>query len=418
MALAHTTSVQWIGITCLAAMLTGCVSSTQNLAGSPLGLTGNYTLGSTSNDKKPNSRLHLAYARLKESEGDSKGARDSYEQVLAETPRSTDAILGIARLDQLAGRNEAAEKGLERALKLEPKSPVVLDAAGQFYAGLGRWDEATRSLTEATRYAPTEKAYQHHLAIALAKSGRIDQSLPHFVQAVGPAKAHYNIGYILHEKGDIKGSEQQFTLALMKDPNLEEAQYWVDEVRREQGLQVVSASSVASPAAASSSPHFGANGANRVPQRQPAERPAGNAIADFPRTAQFSNGGHRSPGNAPATVATAGQYPTLPRITSGQTHQEPQAWPGAAASAPVAASRPAAQHASAPAAPVHHPAPYDQIASRNRIGTSLLPSPDGTPSGVTLQQWEQWNNQRANAAGGSSNTAISSKAGVSNTLPR
>lgn len=375
------------GLAGLAALLSGgCVSSTQNLAGSPLGLSRNYPIDSPAaqnGNKKPNSRLHLAYAKLKESEGDAAEARKSYQQVLAENPKSTDAILGIARLDQLAGRNEAAEKGLKRALTIEPKSALVLDSLGQFYSGLGRWDEATRSLSEAVRNAPGEKTYQHHLAVTLAKSGRIEESLPYFAQAVGPAAAHYNVGLILHEKGEIKASEAQFVQAIMKDPKLEQAQYWIEEIRREQESQFASSDVPAGPAtnafatnsAAGSSFAGSASAGNFTSENSTASHQQLRPPAFDQRIA--------STGPASAQSATAPAFGP-PRITAGPIQQDAQGWPGT--KPPVA---------SQPMKPAQRTPTVEQFATRNRAGTMLLPAPEGAPSGVTAQQWEQWNNQRS-----------------------
>lgn len=376
------------GLACLTAVLSGCVSSTQNLAGSPLGLSRNYPIDSPAaqnGNKKGNSRLHLAYAKLKESEGDAAEARKSYEQVLSENPKSTDAILGIARLDQLAGRNEAAEKGFKRAQTIEPKSALVLDSLGQFYSGLGRWEEATRVLSEAVRTAPGEKTYQHHLAVTLAKAGRIEESLPHFVQSVGPAAAHYNVGLILHEKGEIKASEEQFVQALMKDPKLEQAQYWIEEIRREQEAQFAGTEAPSAPVTS------GLVGTQAVGGAFAANSSAGNsagvntpAAYQQPQiTAATADRRMLSRTSLPAQYSKAESYGP-PRITAGPAQQDPQSW-----------AAPKAQSAPPPTQPAQRAPTVEQFAVRNRAGTTLLPAPEGAPSGVTLQQWEQWNNQRS-----------------------
>ena len=69
--------------------------------------------------------------------------------------------------------------------------PKVLDAVGQYYASQSRWDEAIEILTSAMRKAPEETTYRFHLAVALARSGDVDQAMPHFAKTVGDAEAHY-----------------------------------------------------------------------------------------------------------------------------------------------------------------------------------------------------------------------------------
>src|SRR5262245_43058518 len=101
-----------------------------------------------SSNGKPSPRLNLAYGRLQEQRGNASEARASYEKVLADSPKSVDAILGLARLDQLAGRTSEAEHRYQEALRLENRSPRTLDAIGQFYTEESRWNEALTSFQQ------------------------------------------------------------------------------------------------------------------------------------------------------------------------------------------------------------------------------------------------------------------------------
>src|SRR4029077_15488810 len=107
--------------------------------------------------------------------------------------KSVDAVIGLARLDQLGGRTAEAEAGFQKAIRMEPRSGRTQDALGQFYVDQKRWDEAVATLQSAMAAAPEVKDYRFHYAIALAKSGQIEQAVPHLVDTVGPAAAHYNI---------------------------------------------------------------------------------------------------------------------------------------------------------------------------------------------------------------------------------
>lgn len=179
------------------------------------------------------SRLHLAYARWQEQVGNLNQARESYEVVLDEEPKSVAAMIGLARIDQLAGRTEEAEAGFQKALKLKPHDPEVLAAGGQFYADQKNWQAAIPLLTQAVASAPNEPEIRYHLAITLARSGDIDTALTHFIKSSGEAEAHYNIALILHEQGKLDASEREFQLALAKRPDFSEASIWLDEIRQE-----------------------------------------------------------------------------------------------------------------------------------------------------------------------------------------
>ncbi len=174
-----------------------------------------------------------AAGRFQESIGNLTAARESYELALGEDPKSADAVLGLARLDQLAGRSQEAEQGYRKALKIKPNDPRVLDTVGQFYASQERWTESAEILTRAMQASPEDKTIRHHLAISLARSGNTMAAMPHFARAIGDAEAHYNVGLILFEQGKVDDAQQQFLQAVIKKPDLEQAQYWLDEIRRE-----------------------------------------------------------------------------------------------------------------------------------------------------------------------------------------
>lgn len=178
-------------------------------------------------------KTHLAYARWQEQLGNLVEARSSYQMALNHDSRSTDAIIGLARLDQLAGRMGKAEQGYQKALKMQPNNPQAHDALGQFYANQEDWAQALDHLNAAMMAAPDATSYRHHLAVALARSGRAQESLPHFVKTVGEAEAHYNLGYILYEQGNLSGAKEHLTQAVLKKPGLAVAQQMLDQVNED-----------------------------------------------------------------------------------------------------------------------------------------------------------------------------------------
>jgi Tfp pilus assembly protein PilF len=221
--------------------------------------------GGLFSDTKPEPKIkpetHLAHAQYEEALGNTAGARKSYdeqranyaaarksyEQVLAADAKSVDAVIGLARLDQVAGRVGDAEQGFLKAVRIDSNSPRSLDALGQFYSDQGRWNDATATLQKALAASPDDRAIRYHYGIALAKAGQIDQAHPQLVSAVGEAAAHYNLGVILHDQGDLIGSEQEFEAALLQNPRLEQAQKWLKDVRREQSEQPRMAQGRANP---------------------------------------------------------------------------------------------------------------------------------------------------------------------------
>ena len=178
-------------------------------------------------------KLDMAYAKWQEQIGNITEARERYQRVLHDQPHSVDAMLGLARLDQLAGRMQEAEQGYRKALKAAPTDPIVLDAVGQFYANQEKWPLAIDHLRQALAAVPKDNTVRFHLAVAMAKSGDITGSKPHFINSVGDAEADYNLGLILHDQGKLEQAEQYFVQASVKKPTLEQAQYWLSEIRVE-----------------------------------------------------------------------------------------------------------------------------------------------------------------------------------------
>lgn len=177
--------------------------------------------------------LSLAYARWMEDVNNLGDARKHYAEVAEAKPKNIEAILGLARIDLASGMTYEAEQGFQKALRLSPNSPLALHALGQFYASQQRWPEAVDALNKAMLAAPAERQYRYDLAVAMVQSGDIHGAVPHFIRTVGDAEAHYNVGLILQQQGRLADAEQQMLLAVTKKPDLREAQYWLDEIRRQ-----------------------------------------------------------------------------------------------------------------------------------------------------------------------------------------
>jgi tetratricopeptide (TPR) repeat protein len=135
--------------------------------------------------------------------------------------------------------------GDSRELTANLRNAQALHAEGQTLAADERWEDATVVLGKAAKLAPEDEQIHHHLGIALARSGHVEAALPHFAKSVGEAEAHYNVGVILYEEGQLEASEHQLVQALRLNPNLELAQEQLDDVRMElKAARTVSRSSI------------------------------------------------------------------------------------------------------------------------------------------------------------------------------
>ena len=306
-------------------------------------------------------RLPLAYAQWQENIGNLPEARKTYEGVLGKDPNSVEALLGMARVDQLAGREVEAEEGFQRTLQACPEDPRVLDAAGQFYVAQERWSDAIPLLQQATVQAPNEVSYRFHLAIALARSGDINGSLPHFARTVGDAEAHYNVGYVLFEQGQLEAAEHHLFQALMKKPDLVEAQALYEQAttERENDLLV--------KASGPTSPVIGLHDA-----------PLQTSLPGMGQTPSPSDPRREASAPAPNSLEAS----SIPEPSGGRLGREPR--PSGAfdrATEPLTAS---------PQIPSD---PLPNITTSFDAPGGRMTGPDAA-SGLTREQWEQLQNQR------------------------
>lgn len=280
----------------MASMLTGCATS-----GSRWPSLANRDNASRKKLKDP-SKLDLAYAKWQEQLGNMTEARERYQRVLHDEPHSVDALLGLARMDQLAGRMTEAEQGYRKALKYSPNDPLAMDALGQFYAAQEKWPQAIDVLKQALQTAPNDATIRFHLAVATAKSGDLVTAKPHFVNSVGEAEAEYNLGLILHDQGKLELAEQHFIQAVVKKPTLEQAQYWLNEIRIEKETKNLLAGTSSRPRPEMEAPAGALPSSTRLTATQVTEqRISANDILGIQQTAAQHPYSTVPTGIAPAT---------------------------------------------------------------------------------------------------------------------
>ncbi len=348
--------IRLVAVAYFCVALTGCASSGSRW--NPFARRDDRDTAVARKKLKDPHKLDLAYAKWQEQIGNTTEARERYQRVLHDEPHSVPAMLGLARLDQLGGKMAEAEQGYRKSLKAAPNDPLVLDALGQFYATQEKWPLAIDTLRQALQSSPNDNTIRFHLAVAMAKSGDIAGSKPHFVNAVGDAEADYNLGLILHDQGKLEQAEQFFVQAAVKKPTLEQAQYWLSEIRVEKETkQLLSGTS-------------GTNGRPRPEMQAPAGALPTSThlqsldVKEHRLTPQdvLQTSGQQSLGNAAGDVTPAMGGSTLPNMDRLPTNAS-------------AASR--------------------SSGISNPFGTGSLSNSNSVPqAGLTPQQIEQLRNQR------------------------
>lgn len=233
--------------------------------------------------------IYYASARLHESQGNFTKADELYKQALQAAPDDLDYLVHYARMHDRAGNLDRAGEIYRLAIAAHPREAAAYNDLGLCYARQDRWDESASSLEQAVRLQPESVLYRNNLATVLVEMGRSDQALTHLVAAHGEAVGHYNLGYLLSQRGDTQEAVPILQRALTVDPRLTPAATLLAQLTTATS-QVAAAPVVASPTSTASEP----------PHRMPSpahEAPAPRAGAPLPSTADSADGDHW--GNAP-----------------------------------------------------------------------------------------------------------------------
>ena len=168
-------------------------------------------------------RLKLAWARMLQAAGRNDEATSFYEAALKEDPNSVNVLLALARNYSDLGRPQAAMSIYRRAQKQHPKNSAVYNNMGLDLANQKQHHEAIYALRNAVRLDPSNSKYHNNLANTLAKLGNYDDAWEEFRAAVGPAKAHYNVAFMLACAGELDRARKHLEQATRLMPDLQPA---------------------------------------------------------------------------------------------------------------------------------------------------------------------------------------------------
>jgi Tfp pilus assembly protein PilF len=182
---------------------------------------------SLANKTKPNADLYVTMARMQEGAGDFAQAATLYRKALTYDAKSLDALVGLAHLRDRQDQLEQATKQYEQALRHHENIASLHNDLGLCFARRGMLEQSVKSLNRAIEIEPTKALYRNNVATVLTELNRTDEAYRHLAAAHGPAKAHYNLGYLLHQRGDEQGAASHFAQALDADPSMQSAQAWL-----------------------------------------------------------------------------------------------------------------------------------------------------------------------------------------------
>ncbi len=179
---------------------------------------------------RPSPRLHVEVAKLNEHAGRLDEAEQHYQEALRLAPNDLSAILNYARLKDRQGQAGAAFELYRRAVDTHPREASVYNYLGLHYDRRGMPNEAAATFAQAVQLNPAEPLYRNNLAHVLVQLGKLSDAYEHLHAVHGEAVAYYNLGYLLHRRGQREAAVQHLAAALRRDPNLSPARQLLAEL--------------------------------------------------------------------------------------------------------------------------------------------------------------------------------------------
>jgi Flp pilus assembly protein TadD len=142
----------------------------------------------------------------------------------AKTPAEVLLTERMAQVLLRDGRPLDAEKAFRDVLKDDPKNPEVHDGLGLALLMQSRFQEALVPLEKAVALAPENGSYRNNLGVAEMELGRYKEAESSFAAAEKSSNpddrisATINRGRLRQRQGDFVAAEQEFSMALARDP--------------------------------------------------------------------------------------------------------------------------------------------------------------------------------------------------------
>jgi len=183
--------------------------------------------------RKVGPEIHVGAAQLMENQGKFAEAEAHYQKALQTAPNDLNALIGLARMHDRQGHSQQAIQLYQRAYKAHPQSGLVLNDVGLCHARQRQFDLALAAMNRAVELSPDNPKYRNNLATILVETGRIDEAVQKLSVGSSPAVAHYNVGYLLQQKGQTGEAARHLQQALAIDPGLAPARDMLAQITGE-----------------------------------------------------------------------------------------------------------------------------------------------------------------------------------------
>jgi tetratricopeptide (TPR) repeat protein len=176
-----------------------------------------------------NPAFGIALGKLLLQQDDAQGAQLLLQHVRAEGPQGAerDLLLGIAQIT-LSGAQQAAPTFL-RAIEENPSLALSYNILGFCYFQQGELAKAAGYYKKASELSPESRIFAHGAAVALERSGDVNQAMVYAAHAVALPDAngedHYLVAKLLAKSGHKEDAIRELNRAISLDPEMEQPYY-------------------------------------------------------------------------------------------------------------------------------------------------------------------------------------------------
>lgn len=182
---------------------------------------------------KASPELYIAAAQVHESAGRLAQAENAFQQAFRLAPRHLPTHLAYARFKD---RQHQSREALEVYLRLAaeyPNEATVFNDLGMYYARRGMHQEAIAAFERAVQLQPKRPLYRNNLAVVLIQNDSLEPALAQLLAVYTEPEACYKLGYLLQKKGDQQRALEYFGQALQLNPGMLEARQWYEHLQRQ-----------------------------------------------------------------------------------------------------------------------------------------------------------------------------------------
>ncbi|GAB4517712.1 MAG: hypothetical protein Kow0047_29400 [Anaerolineae bacterium] len=163
-------------------------------------------------------------------DGDERAAWEAHSRAIQIDPGNVYALTNIGHLLTAHGKPQDAIEWLHRALDVDPNYALALNNLGNAHLSLGDLDAALSAYDAALAVSPGYAMPHRNRALIYAIQGRQDAAIAEYrayleaaPEGTQDADAHYSLGVLLEEAGELDAARQAYRHALEIRPTFAQA---------------------------------------------------------------------------------------------------------------------------------------------------------------------------------------------------